>query len=272
MRTWRLMMGIVLAGCAAEGGGVIEIVSSPVADNVCVVSPNSQIVQNVGSYDPQGPFSYRLDLLLRNNTQLAENDKAETFGDRAIRERQNAIDVYGFDVCWYRADSPQVATIGSHADGLAIDCFELPDNQKAFITTGISVPPNGGLGIATAHVLQDVDLQAPGIFGPDFKPKEIAALTEDPTAETRSANFGNFPFATESRVIVQLRAVGKLQAGSPVESNWFVFPVDVQVGFVDLFCQDIMAPTCAFYITDQSCDPYQGVKIECSDVSKCDTP
>jgi hypothetical protein len=220
------------------------------------------------TYDPRGfvngavPVAYALDLNIRNNLVRAATDPATSFSASNRRPDANDIELLGFDMCWFRADpesgNADAAKFGSWDDGIPdrLKCSSLPATQKRFVAAAGSITPDGGLLGLSVPILDAAALRT--LYGNEFDPIAIPAVggttvngpyyyaPTAPTDTVRDAAWGNYPHDYMARVVVQAQAVGKQQDGDTLESNWFVFPIDVCVGCTADVCgpTTVVAATC----------------------------
>jgi hypothetical protein len=260
---------LTLTACGAESGASFQILSAIPPNAECVVAATATSSLSGDSYDPRGfinggaPRSYFLNLDLRNNLAAATSDPATSFSQVNRRPDANDIEVLGFDACWFRADPEGgragAAKYGAWESGVPdrLKCNNLPANQRRFVTASAMVAADGGASGISVRVLDDVALQS--LYGGAFDPVAIPAIggstvggpyyftPADPISTPRNDAWGTYPHDWTARVVVQARATGKLQNGDAVQSNWFVFPVDVCVGCTSDVCGPTMvvAATCA---------------------------
>lgn len=249
-----------LTACASEEGAMLQIVESPMTDSFCNASPTSLSFHSHGRYDPTGSSTYAMSIVVANKMDSAEQDSATSATDDNIRTERRVANLVGFDVCYYRADDPRVAQFDDSRNGLPLDCEDVPQAQRQFVMSAGSIEPDGGEVGVFIGVLDDAVLKA--LFGQAFDPASLVIGLVDangviepaidyldfdvssPVGAGRNAAWGEFPESRTSRVIVQVRANGKLQTGRWVRSNWFAFPVDICMGCAGSFCGKLRATTC----------------------------
>ena len=282
-----LMIGLagLLSTCKTETGSFLELVSVAAPNAQCVFESDGDLFFSEGFFDPAVDVDrqYEMTLRLINHATATDDDTAETFGDRPFRNSINQILVSGFNICFYRADESRAAEFGAFDDGELVDCEDLPDAQTAFVTGSGEIPEGDGVAIVGTSLLSEAALQAPGIFGEDFELDEIpfAELGNDEgrTGGTEGAGpWGNYPTQRESRLVIQVQAVGKTAGGRSVQSNWLLFPIDICINCLDDFCQPHEFVTCpdgdpgvqGTVIDDEaSCVATQSFGISCTVVDTC---
>ena len=283
------LMALVTCG-PTDAGSQLLIVGVPVPDSQCTLNSNASVFRAVGAYDPTLGEDFSLHVVIENNMESRDEDPSAGFNDQNLRPEMNNATLRGFDACWYRLDTSTATQPGSFSDGLAIRCADLPDDQRRFVPSAGTVEPAGGRIIANADLLTDQDLQAEGVFGPNWDSDAIPAidypydpLSEPPSSGSRSPAWGTFPTTGDRnlRLMVQVRAVASLESGTPVFSNWFTYPVDMCVGcfvaqvcgqWADVICDDAAAtPGHAGFIFDPnaSCLPEEGFRIGCAEADDC---
>jgi hypothetical protein len=286
--------------CSTNDGS-LQIYSAIAIDKTpCALSPDSETYLDVGMYDPKGffgaPKTYSLNLIAKN-TMSTPAEGSSTSGS----ENANDAEIVAMDVCWFPAHpgSAGAPEYADYADGVpeSLTCDRLPDAQKT--TKVLSAPVSaGGRSALGLEILDTAALQT--MYGTDFQPWALPLQgpfaidlgianwyyslgASDPTdLEARHSAWGNFPASRSARVIVQVRANAVLLSGGTVQSNWFIFPVDVCVGCAALGCgyQRLVECTDGDRCPDgQPCPP--GGKCEdgsfctgatCPDGSECPKP
>jgi hypothetical protein len=301
-----IVAAALIASCRAESGGSLEILYAMYPSTTCTFSTDGDI-SPFGRYDPHGygggaPSAYHLTLLLRNDMLVPESEDdpaSSSFGGR-VRPRANDVVISGFESCWDLATNhPQINAADS---GFPLDCETLPADQQGFLPSTGTVQAggtiaSGGRALLSVDIASNHALRAAGIFGPNFKPWAIPELAlpgattttfaqsrvAGPLASSstdglaRSAAWGNFPADdfNEAMVFVALRAAGKKQDGTPVKSNWFLFPVDIRVGTLAGYCGFPRVKDCGGGETaysgsvvdfQASCEPYQFQQLQCRSI------
>ena len=250
-RAWIAAVLVCATACSTESGELrIERVI-PVDKDDCTIDPASDEFVASGLYDPRGigrpPNNYLLSLKVTNTLVVPEAGPGEA---------QNDAEVISFDVCWFPAHpgSPGETEFEGYSDGVPdnLTCAELPENQKRTIVASAPVPAQGssapGVGILDLETLRS-------LYGPEFDPGRIpdygafqlniggantwfySLAAQDPSnTGGRHPAWGSFPPDISARVIIQVRANAVLQSGGTIQSNWFVFPVDVCVGCLATVC------------------------------------
>ncbi|MFC1611615.1 hypothetical protein ACFL6C_11705 [Myxococcota bacterium] len=241
---------VVASGCSAEGGTLLQITHVPTRDSSC----NFEIGKflHTGFYDPRGvldvaPLGYVHEVSITNRAAVAGE------GNQTIDA--NDAHILGFDACWFRADPESTYAsfyeFGGFDSGVPdeVRCENLPDANKRFVASGGTIAAGGAEAIFGVTLLGETVLK--GMYGSAFEPENLPAKgvlnsavvgegyshqPADGPEKPRDAGWGEFPETQPARVIVQVRARAKLQSGNNVESNWFVFPVDVCVGCVSDIC------------------------------------
>ncbi len=287
-----IAMLMVLGACTTDTSGTgLEILSAPAFEPDCSLSPTAAAYYPSGSYDPAYPVyapAYALPLLLRNNLESNERDNPATgFEDVPLNRETNNIQVSGYETCWYRGDDPRVTPIDAFQDGELIPCSSLPADQRAFVGATALVEADLGESATSVLMLRPQALRAGGMFGPNFDAQSIPYYIpgfwlEDPADPARdTSSWGTYPTDTRHfRVYVQVRAVGTLQSGRAIHSNWFVFPVDLCVGCqigvcgipVSMACDDagtIFAAQGEIVDRVTSCLVSQNVNVVCTGYSEC---
>lgn len=294
MRCLPVTFILMLTSCGAESGTVLQILDSPELTEACELDAGADAFRATGRYDPRGfgwmwPTAFHLPLRLRNN-MVAVDDSSD---DGYLRPNANDAEILGFDVCWALASI--VGGFGSFGDGIPFDCEDLPVDQRGFVASSGTVAAGGGLTALTVDVLPLTALQAAGIFGAAFDPSILTSveiidshanasyfgdeLLESAASASRSAAWGTFPYdpSNTARVLVVLRAKGKTQVGAVVQSNWYVYPIDVSIGAAATACGSPPPPqSCpsggTAYVgvgldLTESCLPFQFGDLECVEVA-----
>lgn len=277
--------------CTVESGTMFELVAmSRPAVATCIFNPDSPLIESSGFYDPAGQDGYVLAPMFVNHMVDETYDDVQNASGDNIRPSANSITITGFETCFYRENDPNLDVNQLTPKGQTlVDCTSLPQAQQRFIVSSGTAPPDGGRNLAIIEVLTHQDLRA--LYGDDFNPMAIpnigpygedgdgdgftdgpsdfirfSQLSEDPSSPTRSVAWGNFPEAREDRVVIQLRAVGKLQTGQAITSNWRHFPINVAVGVVDGACGDMFLQQC---ITTCGSDLCQGAFADVHEQRRC---
>lgn len=260
------MVLLASAGCTVEPGDVLQIRFPVEPDTTCTYRTTSVLSYSVGFFDPwplRGirATRYSLWVNMRNNIAKESNDEPLTSQGAKLDSEVHDILLSGFEVCFYRVDDPT-----AFDDGLPMTCDQLDSSLLGFVpATGYAVPA-GGLEVAGAPMFTSEDLQSDRIFGSSFNPVAIPGAgsfaydaNQDGTAEAdggilfiseypgdnRSAAWGNFPPNTRSAdLMLVVRAVGRVQSGSVVRSNWLTLPVIVCVGCSGIECGTVPILTC----------------------------
>jgi hypothetical protein len=252
-----------LATCGVEEGATLQITAVPKINSTCGVDAPATLVIARGIYDPRGfintgaPLNYVLPLNLKNNLSLASGDPATSFTATNRRVDANDAQIIAFDVCWFAADGGEAAAYGSWDSGVParFQCSSLPAGQKRTVPANGVAKAGGGILGLVVDVLDKAALQAlyGSAFNPAYDSSDAGGSLDpigtypvggtsyyyrpgDPSNAVRDPSWGNFPLAPQSTVVLQARAIGKLQDGSTVQSNWLVFPVDVCVGCLSDTC------------------------------------
>lgn len=240
---------LVVGGCRAESGAVLELTGVLAPSATCTFSATGTEFLSSGSYDPRGygsyaPLGFAMGVRLLNNTLDPASDPIKDEAGRPLRTTTNDIHIAGFDVCWDLADRHAAYGAG------VLDCGTLPTTQRAFVASSAVVTTGTNPGVAIVDVLQPQHLAAPGIFGTGFDARSIPALPTvvDNTSFSelaqiasvggRAPAWGDFPGTptNTARIIVGLSAVGKTLDGRGVSSNVLTFPIDVTVGLISATC------------------------------------
>lgn len=291
-----VLSAATLAGCGAETGTELALGFATQANEQCVFRPDADLTLPRGVFDvllAGNSTAFTLGYVVSNGLEAAEDAQYTTGDGRELRPDSARVTFAGFDVCWVRGDDPDVESFGAYSQGAPVDCAELPYDQKRFVPTSGSIAPEDEVGVAIGSILRVSDLRADGIFGPDFQPANIPRLgiyddggvrrysqAADPSQ--RNAAWGDFPEDTISAtVLLQMRLVGKNQAGMTIRSNWISYPVDVCLGCAYQACgqwtesQAIACPTDQSGFVGQaidganSCLPAQLMRISCTDREIC---
>lgn len=282
-----LCLGIV-AACAKEEGTVLQLTAVPVPDGECAITPDADLFDSTGFYDPYGdPIrgigggDYALPIILRNNLAAADDDPQSYYGDANIRVEGNSVSLLGFDVCVFRADTEALTKFGAADKGPPQACDDVPAGQKRFIASSGTVEPSGGLiAVYVTQALDEASLRS--IYGAAFDIDAIplAGVTSespDDTA-TRSAAWGTYPTERTARVMVGLKATAKTTNGKPVSSNWFYYPVDLCMGCVAAACGPLTPVTCGDGSAGlegegpdyaATCNPFGGQAFDCATFTTC---
>lgn len=270
-----LLIPLAVVACKSESGTALQIVDAPAFDDDCSLPAAPTAFQSEGFFDPTGGVSFDLALLLRNNADQDETP-ASFPGNPNFRPSANDALVLGFDYCFYRADTGDVTAYDPKGEGLVVECDDVSDNQRGFVTSSANVEAGGGQRSTAVSVLDLTQLQA--LFGETFDPLAISVANDDPrNAVTRSPGWGDFPEARTSRVNVNLRARAKRQDGGTIRSNWFSFPVEICPRCVTSQCQ-ANAVTCpdgspgiqGEQIAPGSCSSiFSGAPLTCEPVDTC---
>lgn len=256
------------AGCEVEQGTMLEIVAVPApAQGTCVVDFQGELVSPFGFYDPTLRDGFRLSLTMRNHMVEQTFDQITGPSNDNLRPSANNVTLLGFETCFYLENDPNLTVnqLGEKGDGL-VDCATLPESQQAFVVSQAVVPAGDTLGGTTIEVLTHEDLK--GLFGANFNPAAIPEFgryfedydgdgllgqqepirfskgSEDPANPNRSPAWGTYPDTRDARIILQLRAIGKLQTGWRVSSQWFHYPIDLSIGTVVTICGDLNLVQC----------------------------
>ena len=272
----RAIFGLLLAaaGCKSEAGTVLQIIEAPAFADDCSIPATPTLYQPEGFFDPTGLGDYSMALYLQNNSNDQENP-ASIPGDPNIRPSANDASVVGYDYCFYRTDTDDTTAYDPKAKGFVVDCDDLPDAQRGFVTSSSLVPAGGGTRTTFISVLSAADQRT--LFGDAFNPRVLLNTNDDPTnLATRNAAWGNFPQAFTARVNVNVRARAERQDGGTMRSNWFSFPVDICPRCVSSRCATISvtctngSPGIQGTQVPPSCPTaYSGAAFTCEDVDTC---
>ena len=273
--------------CSAEEN-TLQISSLLLPNQDCSWTPGANHLSS-GVYDPRALFGYEstpyvMGLVVGNTLPLPDDKNTIGGNDSA-----NDVHIVGFDVCWFRADTEAGKGAAEHDDYLDgvpddLKCENLPANQKTFVAAEATVEANAQAAM-TANILYLEDLQV--LYGANFNPTAIGdrgpitqmladlqiwlyshAATSPSNRGARDSNWGDYPGTQEARIIVQARATGRLQSGGDVQSNWYIFPIDICVGCAADVCGMPQMAECGFYhcADGTGCDP-DGA--DCADTSDC---
>lgn len=245
-RAYWMLWGVwALGACSAEEGTMLEIIQVPAPENDCTFAAETDLFRPSASFDP---------VIARGGSTIM----AMNLVNHLNEDLGNDLSFVGFDVCWFRGDQQAVVAFEGHAEGYAVQCDDksVSARQKAFIPTSGHISSGGGTAVTSINVLPRSALQA--LYGDELNPSAIP-FGDDPTVETRSAAWGNYPYSRYSSVIVRARAQAKTPVGDTIRSNWFQFPFEL--------CMDCFASYCAPQVIDvgESCLIEQGWDIACTD-------
>ncbi len=272
-----LLVTLGLVGCKSETGSLLQIINSPAWADDCTLPAQPTLYRSTGLYDPSGSDGYIMTMFLQNHANQDQNPASIT-GDPNVKPQTNDAQLIGYDYCFYRGDDPNLTAYDPKGKGLLVDCDDVPDDQRGFVPTGATVEAGEGTLSTLTYVLDHRDLRA--LYGEDFDPIALRnpATYGNPTnATTRSPAWGDFPEATSSTVIVNIRARAKAQSGSTIRSNWFAFPVRVSPASITTFACTSQVVTCADGSAgvqgsrlSTSCGAaYSGGPFTCEDVDTC---
>ncbi|MEZ0310983.1 MAG: hypothetical protein ACAI38_04380 [Myxococcota bacterium] len=275
MKRAMLCLLLVVAACKSEAGAVLQIVDVPSFNDDCTIPAAPALFQSAGTYDPSGGTGYTLALLLQNNANDTENPAAIP-GDPDITPSANDAEILGYDYCFYRADTEDVTAYDPKGKGLPVECDDVSDDQRGFVTAGGNVSAGGGTRATSVRVLNLTALAT--LFGETFDPIALGGTFDDPVnLTTRSPAWGDFPAARSSRVNINVRARAKRQDGGTMRSNWFSFPVEVAPRLVVNQCVAAIV-TCpgggqgiqGQQIPASACGSvFSGAPLTCEDVDTC---
>ncbi|MBI5508419.1 MAG: hypothetical protein HY903_06685 [Deltaproteobacteria bacterium] len=295
---------VLVSACGVEHGTSLQLVRIAKPSGACTTDPEPQAALARGFFDPRGfinagpAFSYSLAPNIRNNMSPAVADAAVSFSPTNRRPDGNDVLLHGFDICWFRADaeggSPEAMRYGAWEDGPpdSLKCDNLPASQRAFIPATGQVPANSGQLSLFVDVLDLAAMRT--MYGSGFDPSALPArglnattgtyfygTADAPSAAPRNAAWGTYPHENVATVVLQIQALGKLQAGTSVKSNWLVHPIDVCVGCLADACGLLTidaSVACAVGTTGvsglamapiTSCLPFQDVQLNCTQYSTC---
>jgi hypothetical protein len=260
------------SACAADDGNSLQILGVPVPSDECIIETDVDVTYSSGFYDPRGflgstPGAFLLGLIVRNNMR-------EEGDSRNVPElRPNATDVtmVGFESCWMEG----AVEVDSN------DCSDFPSDQETETASAGLVAAGGGLQAFGVPILSLEQLRT--MFGDDFTPAAIPDLgnytagrysynSQDPSdVATRDPAWGDYPTTRDSNVLIRTRAIGRLQDGKLVHSNFFDFVVSVCVGCSAGICGDAMISGCGNTglapDVAEGCLPFQSG--ECADFTTC---
>ncbi len=270
-----LCLLLAVTACKSEAGAVLQIVDSPTFNDDCSLPAAPSTFQSEGFFDPTGGVSFDMALLLQNNANDAENP-ASIPGDPNIKPSANDALVIGYDYCFYRADTGDATAYDPKGSGLVVECDDLPDAQRGFVTSSANVSAGGGLRATAVSLLDETQLQA--LYGASFDPLAIGVANDDPrNLTTRTPGWANFPEARSSRVNINVRARAKRQDGGTMRSNWYSFPVEIcprciasQCVAFAVTCPDGSAGIQGEQISGSSCSAvFSGAPLSCEEVDTC---
>ena len=254
---------LLLATCGVEEGVSLQITAVAKINASCSIDAPTTLTLSRGFYDPRGfinggvPTGYQLLLNIRNNLAQAKADPVAGFTTDNRHPDANDAQIVGFDVCWFSADESDATAYGSWDNGVPerLKCGSLPASQKRVVPATGEAKSGGGLVGLAVEVLDLAALQSlyGGAFNPLYDPsnpdgsldpigpygpalKQYSYAPGDPSNAARDAAWGNFPLAPQSTVVLQARAIAKLQDGSIQRSDWLVYPIDICVGCMSDAC------------------------------------
>ena len=264
-------LGVTLLTCAKENGVTMEIVRTLAVNAAGCSYDIANGTLDRGLFDPSGGVAYTLGVEIRNNAEAEDADPSLGFAGQNQRSRTNDILLTGFEACWYRTEDQDPTK--------QPDCSKLPKAQQGTLPTAVTINRQTSTAV-TAAVLTKEQLQS--LYGAAFDATAIpqggissdgstrSFAAENPAAGGRSAAWGTYPAQLRDTIIIQARAVGTMQGGTKLRSQWLRFPVELCIRCFAR-CGTITKTTCkATDCTDQAASTTLPCSNPCGGTDVCD--